>query len=52
MTGDNLYFDVGGAQDLGILGIWVDWRGTGLPADATVKPDRTVRYISELIDSE
>lgn len=52
MIGDNLYFDVGGAQELGICGIWVDWRGTGLPADSAVKPDRIVRYISELIDAE
>jgi putative hydrolase of the HAD superfamily len=50
MVGDNLFFDVGGAQDLGIWGIWVDWRDTGLPADSTVKPDRTVRFITELID--
>jgi len=50
MTGDNLYFDVGGAQHLGIWGIWVDWRDAGLPADSTVNPDRTVRFISELIE--
>jgi len=47
MAGDNLYFDVGGAQD---LGIWVDWRRTGLPKDSKVKPDRIVHLISELLD--
>lgn len=50
MAGDNLYFDVGGAQNLGIWGIWVDWRGSGLPKDSEVKPDRIVQFISELID--
>ena len=50
MVGDNLYFDVGGAQDLGIWGIWVDWRRSGLPPDNDVTPDRIVQFISELID--
>ncbi len=50
MIGDNLYFDVGGAQDLGIWGVWVDWRSAGVPADSPVTPDRIVQYISELID--
>ena len=50
MAGDNLYFDVGGAQELGIWGIWVDWRGSGLPKDSKVKPDRIVHFISELLD--
>ncbi len=50
MAGDNLYFDVGGAQDVGIWGIWVDWRRSGLPKDSKVKPDRIVHLISELVD--
>jgi len=51
MVGDNLYFDVGGAQKLGIWGIWVDWRRSGVSDDSMVKPDRIVHLISELIDS-
>ena len=50
MAGDNLYFDVGGAQDAGIWGIWVDWRRSGLPKDSKVKPDRIVHLISELVE--
>ena len=50
MVGDNLINDVGGAQAVGIQGIWVDWRAAGLPADSTVKPDRIVRSIVELVN--
>jgi putative hydrolase of the HAD superfamily len=50
MIGDNLYFDVGAAQELGIWGIWVDWRRSGLSKDSKVKPDRIVHLISDLVD--
>ena len=50
MIGDNLYFDVGAAQELDIWGIWVDWRRSGLPTDSKVTPDRIVHFISELLD--
>jgi putative hydrolase of the HAD superfamily len=49
MVGDNLVGDVGGAQAMGIYGVWVDWRGRGLPADSTIRPDRTIRAITELV---
>lgn len=49
-VGDNLKWDVAGPQALGVFGIWHDWRGEGLPADTDVRPDRTVRSISELIE--
>ena len=49
MVGDNLAADIGGAQALGIYGVWVDWSGQGLPPDSAVIPDRTVRTISELV---
>ncbi len=51
MVGDNSYFEVGGAQKLGIWGMWVDWRRSGVSDDSIVKPDRIVHLISELIDS-
>ena len=49
MVGDNLRGDVGGAQALGICGVWVDFRGKGLPQDSPIRPDRIVRSIVELI---
>ena len=49
MVGDNLVNDVGGAQALGIFGVWVDWLGGGLPESSQIKPDRIVRSISELV---
>ena len=48
MVGDNLYADVGGAQAVGIYGIWIDWRGNGLPNNAPAIPDRIIRSILEL----
>ena len=50
MVGDNLEFDVGAAQELGIFGVWVDWRGDGLGEGATVKPGRIVSKISQLVE--
>jgi len=51
MVGDNLSWDVVAPKSVGILGIWNDWRGKGLPKNASVKPDRIVRSIAELLDS-
>jgi putative hydrolase of the HAD superfamily len=48
MVGDNLEWDVAGAQALGIRGIWLDKHGTGVPA-GTTKPDAVVRSIAELL---
>jgi putative hydrolase of the HAD superfamily len=50
MVGDNLEWDVKGAQDVGIHGIWVDFRKQGLPRNSTVIPDRIVYDISELLN--
>jgi putative hydrolase of the HAD superfamily len=49
MVGDNLQLDVADAQLLGIHGVWVDWEGSGLPENSSVKPDHIVRTISELV---
>jgi putative hydrolase of the HAD superfamily len=46
--GDNLEWDVVGPQRLGVYGIWIDGRGSGLPADSPARPDRIVRSIGEL----
>jgi putative hydrolase of the HAD superfamily len=49
MVGDNLEWDVSGAQAVGICGIWLDKHGRGLPQDATARPDRIIRSIAELL---
>ena len=49
MVGDNLEWEVATPQRLGLRGIWVDWAGAGLPEGTSVKPDRIVRGISELV---
>lgn len=49
MVGDNLEWDVEGAQTVGILGIWLDRRGRGIPAGSTARPDRIIGSIRELI---
>jgi putative hydrolase of the HAD superfamily len=49
MAGDNLVWDVAGAQALGIFAIWVDFAGKGLPPGSPTRPDRIVRSIRELV---
>ena len=49
MVGDNLEWDVSGAQAVGIYGIWLDKYGRGLPHDTTAQPDRIIRSIAELV---
>ena len=49
MVGDNLMNDVGGAQAVGIYGVWVDRRDRGLREDSAVRPDRIVQSITELV---
>lgn len=50
MVGDNLAWDVLAPQKLGIAGIWLDYAGSGLPADSQVRPDRIIRSLAELVD--
>jgi len=47
-VGDNLEWDVAGAQAVGIHGIWKDSDRSGLPA-GPVQPDRIIRELSELL---
>jgi putative hydrolase of the HAD superfamily len=49
MVGDNLEWDVKGAQQVGILGIWRDVAGTGLPSPSPAQPDRIIRSLAELL---
>jgi putative hydrolase of the HAD superfamily len=48
MVGDNLEFDVAQPQSMGMLGIWIDVRGEGLPETSKVRPHRILRGLSEL----
>ncbi len=49
MVGDNLEWEVAAPQRLGIAGIWNDWQGDGLPPGSTVRPDRIITSLSELV---
>lgn len=46
MVGDNLDWDVAGAQHVGLRGVWIDRAGQGLPAASTVRPTRIVRTLA------
>ena len=50
MVGDNLVFDVGAPQRLGVFGIWHDGFGQGLPANAPARPDRVITRLKELLE--
>ncbi|HKO93373.1 MAG TPA: HAD family hydrolase [Polyangiaceae bacterium] len=52
MVGDNLDADIAGAREVGILGVWHDAHGTGLPALPSVVPERVIRRLSELIGEQ
>ncbi|MCC8979851.1 HAD family hydrolase [Bradyrhizobium acaciae] len=49
MIGDNLEWEVVAPQRLGIYAIWMDVHGVGLPEGSTIKPDRIIRSLSELV---
>ena len=48
MVGDNLEFDVGAPQKLGMAGVWIDARGRGVPHDSSIVPDYIVRCLPDL----
>jgi len=49
MIGDNLEWEVEAPQRLGIYAIWMDVHGDGLPEGSTVRPDRIIRSLTELL---
>jgi len=49
MVGDHLEFDVAGAQRVGLHGVWIDRGGSGLPPEVTVRPDRIVRALADVV---
>jgi putative hydrolase of the HAD superfamily len=52
MIGDNLEWEVEVPQRLGIYAIWIDAHGVGLPAESTVRPDRIIHSLTELLPGE
>jgi len=49
MVGDNLEWEVAAPQRLGIYSIWHDPHEMGLPEASSVKPDRIIRSLTELL---
>jgi putative hydrolase of the HAD superfamily len=49
MIGDNLEWEVEAPQRLGIYAVWLDAHGEGLPVESTIKPDRIIRSLAELL---
>ena len=49
MIGDNLDFDIHGAQQVGVYAVWMDAHDNGLPDETTVRPDRIIRSLTDLI---
>ena len=52
MIGDNLEWEIVAPQRLGIYAIWIDVHGDGLPEGSTVKPDRIIRSLTELVPED
>ena len=52
MIGDNLEWEIEVPQRLGIYAIWIDAHGEGLPAGTSIKPDRIIRSLGELLPDE
>ena len=52
MVGDNLVWDIRGAQQAGIYAIWIDVHGSGPDAEDGVTPDQVVASLAELLQLE
>lgn len=50
MIGDNLEWDIGAPQKLGIYSVWVDFRHLGLPKSSEIRPDKIINNIAELLE--
>ena len=48
MIGDKLHWDVLPPQRLGMVGIWVDLKGEGVPTNSAEQPNYVVRNVIEL----
>ncbi len=52
MVGDNLVWDIRGAQQAGIYAIWINVHGSGPDAEDGVTPDGVVASLAELLQLE
>jgi putative hydrolase of the HAD superfamily len=52
MVGNNLERDIKGANQMGIISVWLDWapRRSKIPADASEQPCYTIKNPLELLD--
>lgn len=50
MIGDNLEWEVEVPQRLGMRGIWCDAYGQGLPPDSTIRPDKIIHRLPDLLN--
>jgi putative hydrolase of the HAD superfamily len=50
IVGDNLEWEVAAPQRLGIHAVWCDHAGAGLPPGSTVRPDRIINALPQLLD--
>lgn len=50
MVGDNFEWEVAAPQRLGIKGVWIDHKKSGVPADSTTQPFRVISTLSELLN--
>ena len=48
MVGDNLVWDISGAQSVGMRGIWYDWRNEDARPKVNIEPFARIRDLSEL----
>ena len=49
MIGDNLIWDVGAPQQMGIYSVWHDYKNAGLPRGSAVVPDLIVHTLPEIL---
>jgi len=49
-VGDSLYFDVWGAQQAGLRGVWIEQDQRWQPAGMDIQPDATIRQLPDLLD--
>ena len=52
MVGNNLSRDIKGANDLGLISVWLDWapRRSKIPADISEKPRFTIKQPLDLLE--
>ena len=50
MIGDNIEWEVVAPQRMGMRGIWYDPHGMGLPPGSTVRPDRIIARLGEILE--